>query len=593
MNTFFRTVAAALALLIAAPGAMAAQTHAPATKLGDVDVSLFCPAGSAWYPKDGGSCLTCGNNVKPKLGLCPGIRPARTAKAVFSHRRKGLICKGRPFKRPKTKECWVCPKGYARVPGVKFNKKGICWSAPRPYNRKPKVALKISLKDMLNPARMAQESRNLGCKGYHKNAVFAPAGGGTCWVCPRSHPKRTLRPIISKRACGLASCGGNGERACLITERLRACNKDLSHNIFKGTCEARAKLSCKPLLGSLAAMRAAISKANEIAGGMKGQALDKVPGAKALLGLMDKGTGKLQEKLNGLIAHMPVDKLTADLDLMFKSPEEVKMMQEIVLAIAARQDELMDLMLDPDVTCDNPEALTALLARTINQATGYGDRTDAGQTRFGELMDIISPVSTAHATRKIQVYAPFLRGKAVSLTSAASIYLKKGPAKLPIDFAFEYKIEIGDEGDLNVSVNFVGGVDVPSKASWEESGSVSVYFSFLPKPKKADCEAAGGISLGLFNLVGISGNRCGLAGLSVNLGGADFTRDKVETIFTSSGPRQLLALLPEMKQSARVKGESYELRGPSPELSISLGFNGTKTLFYIVGESSDRSAFAP
>lgn len=391
----FRSIAVAVVaafLLLPALPAQAASTHAPAKRLGGVDVSLFCPAGSAWYPVQGGVCLTCPGKVKPKAGTCPGIRPARKAKAVFSHKRKGPVCRLGTFRNPaKTSDCYKCQKGFARVPGVKFNRNGICWSAPKPFVAKPTVALKISLKELLNPGRLSAEAQNLGCKGYGRNAVFSPLGGGTCWSCPKSHPKRTGFPVSSKKACGTASCGGEGERACnTLAGEGWPCNKGLKRDMRTGQCKAKVNFLCKPTLATMRGLRTAAAKTGEAGR----NAMEKVPGLNALLGLMDKINDGVDAKLADLVAKVPTAKFLTEVEAQFGPPERVAAIQTVIRAMGENQDRLAALMLDGDVMCGtSQDRLRQAFVDMVNKA--MRERAEApGRSMFADL----GFVSVAHAS---------------------------------------------------------------------------------------------------------------------------------------------------------------------------------------------------
>ncbi|MEM7189407.1 MAG: hypothetical protein AAF439_07330 [Pseudomonadota bacterium] len=441
-------LAAALIFLVAAPSAFAASTHAKAKKLGDVDISLFCPAGSAWYPVDGGACLTCGGNKKPKAGFCPGIYPAKKAKARFSHMRTGFFCKGRPFKRPKTKECWVCPRGYVRVPGVKFNKVGICWKAPKPYNNKPTVALKISLKDMLNPARLGQQAQNLGCKGYNRNAVFSPADGGTCWVCPKSHPKRTAYPIKSAKACGTSACGGEGQRSCnTLAGEGWPCNKGLSRDMATGLCKPKVNFLCKPTIATIRGLQAAAEKTGEAGK----NAMEKVPGLNALLGLMDKVNDGIDAKLADMMSNVPTDKFLGSLDTSFGPPERIAAINAVIKGMGENQDQLLNLILDKEVMCGKQQdRLRQAFVDIANQA--MRDRAAApGGSMFADL----GLISVAHAgTDRIEDEELF----GIGLRFALMVPMKLPKIPKPIVLGVQGIFLINEAGQVSVTTRLAGGM---------------------------------------------------------------------------------------------------------------------------------------
>ena len=450
-----RSIAAAVVaafLLLPIHPAQTASTHAPAKRLGDVDVSLFCPAGSAWYPVRGGACLTCPGNVKPKAGTCPGIRPARKTKAVFSHRRKGPVCRLGTFRNPaKTRDCYKCPKGYARVPGVKFNRNGICWSAPKPFVAKPTVALKISLKEMLNPGRLSAEAQNLGCKGYGRNAVFSPVGGGTCWSCPRSHPKRTGFPVNSKKACGTASCGGSGERACnVFAGEGWPCKKGLNHNSVTGLCQPRKAFACKPTVATVGGIYKAAGKAGEA-----GQnAMEKVPGLNLVMDLIRKPIEKMEEKFAGLVDKLPKGNVLANVDNVFGSPEQADAMRRAVDAVQSNRERLTSLLHNGDSICDpRSDALKRAFADTINQA--FGKRTDAGG---GSIFTDLGLMSTAHASTPVRIRVPLLYNTKFRIAAMGAFKIPKLPT--PIVVGVQGIFVIGSDGEVTVIPRLAGGLNI-------------------------------------------------------------------------------------------------------------------------------------
>jgi len=591
----FPGILAGLLLLLGSVGAGAASNHAPATRLGDVDVSLFCPAGSSWSPFDGGVCLGCPDNKKPKVGLCPGMREARTARAVYSHERKrwSPICRIGTFKRRGTRECWTCPKGFVRMPGVKFNRQGICFSPPHPIATKPKVVERIALKDVLNPRRLGDQARDLGCKGYDRDAVFSPVAGGTCWVCPESHPKRTLNPVFSARACGTAACGGLGERPCnVLAGEGRPCTKGLRHNPFTQQCVAKKPLACKPMIAAVQAVTRAIDRANEVGDGLRGKAMDSVPGMRTLMALVDKSVQTLEGEMAGLVSKLPIDRITSDIDLMLKSPEELRAMQAVLQAVIDSRDVIWRMMLEPDIACDDPQAIGDLVIRRLNETW----RAEAGGKHFAHAMDKLGLVSPAHAARsERQLQIRPLRGKAFSMTAAASLFLKQGGLKLPVGFAIEYFFSFNAAGTPHIAVNLIAGLDFPSGSDWEESGATAFFVSFAPDVPQRCAPPPIAMQLELGSLVGISGNWCGLTAVNVNLGGSEHRQTKVTEFFTADAPRRLLALLPEMQQKSSTMGEDWNYRPPGPQKSFVVGINGMKHWFTLIGDpdAPERSAMAP
>lgn len=579
-------LACALMMVLAAGAATASSTHAPARKLGDVDISLFCAPGSAWYPVKGGACLTCGGNKKPTAGVCPGMQGARKAKAVYSHRRRGPICRPGTFRKPKTRECWTCPSGFVRVPGVKFNRNGICFSPPHPVVRPARVVSKISLHDLLDPDRLSAEVKDLGCKGYGADAVFSPAGGGTCWRCPASHPQRTLYPIGSDRACGTASCGGNGERPCnFLAGEGAPCDKGLHHDLFKGQCVPKKNIACKPLVAAVRGASTAIDKANALGERLVGDAKKKIPGLGVLMKLVDGPVEKMQEQMAGMVGKLPLDKVLGQMDGMFRTPEEARQFRDLIVALDESAGEIKALMMDPDVLCGDGSQLTELIARRINESyRGELDRS------IWDALQGFSPVGQARAATSVRVYAPALRGRSIAVSSGFQVFLKKGGVQLPVGFALEYVMGIANDGEVQVSANIVVGIDNPWKSAVGEFGSTGMFFSYLPRTNPScSVKVPTAVQVEMLNIAGVSANKCGLVSVSAKIGSG--TISEVAEFVTSTEPRRLLARLPEMKSSVRPGGDSLE--GPSVKPSVSIGLNTAFGLVLMGGSDDAVSALAP
>ncbi len=132
--------------------------------------------------------------------------------------------------------CYSCPNGFNHDILKKGNQDGVCWR---------------DKKD-----QFAAASRMTGTAFCEKNAFFDPIKGGTCWACPAATPNRNIAQAVdSANACVSASCGADGGRPCLITERIPSCNTGLVEDIASNQCvtDVVAFQVCKATINSIKA----------------------------------------------------------------------------------------------------------------------------------------------------------------------------------------------------------------------------------------------------------------------------------------------------------------------------------------------------
>ncbi len=235
----------------------------------------------------------------PKCGA-KGEKICPPAKATFLSKAK-LTCPKGTFFDVSTFACWSCPKGYKRTifgikaknacelpmktsyekaekkRKIKIGKKGCkkgefwdkkggglgaCWECPKGYKRgivavdKGKACIKIS---KLKSAKATRDSKYKPCqKGF-----FDPRAKGQCWKCPGDY-FRSITKVTAKDAClpnpdrvcdagnidvrgkcyKRKECGKEGQRPCLIVERIPSCNKGLMEEIVSNKCMKPAMLLC-------------------------------------------------------------------------------------------------------------------------------------------------------------------------------------------------------------------------------------------------------------------------------------------------------------------------------------------------------------
>ena len=536
MSTYRLLFSISLLFLVFTAPVYAAGDHSRAKKLGKPDLSLLCPPGSKWSSRDGGICRGCPGGKTPKLGKCPRTVPGSTNLAVYSHKRGKLspVCRVGTFRKPKTRECWTCPKRYVRNPLVKFNKPGICVNPPSIALDNPSTVARVPLKAVLNPKKVVAGLQTMGCNRFGKSAVLSPIDGGSCWKCPASHPTRTLNVVNSKKACITSKCGGMGQRACYLWEG-RACKKGLAHNPFKNRCVAKKNIACKPLVGAFKASRTAVTKANQTAKGLKGAVLEKIPGMKFLLAQADNMSSVLERQVTGLMSKVPTEPLLKDIDKIFETPEKAKAISAIMAALDQNEGRILDLILNPDIACDPASTrLQNLMTKIIEEAVLGQDRADA-PSREGRLpfagLGFISPANATTPTMPRMTRELFYKafhGSGFALTGTVAINVKAGPVKVPVVFGLSLAVQIFRDQKVRAALDFVSGINNPGKAEVGEFGSTT-SFGVLLTPAHQPCPPVSGWIEG-FNAVGLGLNCAGLSTVTVRLGTAKI-QEKVPAAF--------------------------------------------------------------
>lgn len=521
----------ALGAVLLLSGAAQAAPFAKGIEKGPVDNSLFCPAGSGWYPVDGGVCLSCPNGKKPVAGACPGlVKKTKKARKSYVRKFQVTLCKPGHFRQKGTKQCWTCGKGYVRIPGKKFTSKGHMCISLKPQFQKPRIVERVKLKELLDPKRLKQEFADRGCKGYGRNAFFALKGAGTCMTCPASHPKRTKWPASTDRACATKTCGGNGERMCdVLAGEGAPCGQDLQINLVTGLCEAKRNIACKPVVNTIKGMRTTAAKVQEAA-----DKAGKIPGLDFLMKIADGITGKVDEMAISMVSKLPQAKIKADIDRIFGDPAAVREMAAVAEAIAARKDRLTRLLLDADTVCVN----TAVLEREMMEILRGARRADAPTS--GEILAELLGVGRAEAA-----VPPFWRGKSIAVSGGVLVNRSKLP-NMPfhMNFALEGVWEVNDAGTgVSFSLNFIPGADIVHKPAPHPVMEWGLYVSFGGFGR-ADCSRPYALQLGAGKvLAGSATLPCGFLGLGINL--AQVTLGKKTPAITLLTPENVTkSLLP-------------------------------------------------
>ncbi|MGH7391473.1 MAG: hypothetical protein ACREM3_18735 [Candidatus Rokuibacteriota bacterium] len=196
----------------------AAGTYARATKVGQA----HGPGCAGGFPDLTGQCWTCPAGYKHDNILLPPANPRVCKKEGGADRRAGKrigssvvgIC-GTGWLSTHDGGCYTCPAGYSHDLTKFGHQVGVC------YRNRPDAF-----------SRASRGGGNLLCtKGF-----FDPLDGGSCWTCPASAPVRTTSSVKSATACQSRACGAQGERPCLITERVPSCDRGLIEDFVNNRC---------------------------------------------------------------------------------------------------------------------------------------------------------------------------------------------------------------------------------------------------------------------------------------------------------------------------------------------------------------------
>ena len=531
-----RLILALGAVLMLSAAAEAAPFRGSIEK-GPVDNSLFCPPGSGWYPIQEGVCLSCPNGKKPKAGICPGL-VTKTKFGKFSYNRKFMagICKPGTYRRPKTKECWTCGKGYVRIPGKKFNAKAHMCVSIKPQIQKAKVVEKVNLEQLLDPKRLKREFADRGCKGYGRSAFYSLKGGGTCMVCPSSHPKRTKWPASSNKACATKTCGGNGERICdILAGEGAPCARDHQINLVSGLCEPKRNIACKPFVGALKGMYTGIQKAKDATGNVK------IPGMDVLKAFMSKITDKVDGMAMGMLAKLPTGKIRADIKRIFGDQKNVRAMAAVAEEVSARRGKLTRMILDAETSCVN----TAALEREMMEILRGASRAEAPGS--GAILAELLGVRPAQAS-----VPPFFRGKSIGVTVGGLVNKTITRLGLHTNYAVEAVWSVNDAGTgVDFSLYALVGADFLHSPVPHPVGEPGFWIGFGGFGR-GGCNAPYGLQLGAGKILGGAVNHCGLVGVSLNLANVDLgQKTPAINLLTAEGITK--SLLPAGKTPAEIE----------------------------------------
>ena len=196
----------------------AAVTYAEATKVG----RAHAPDCAGGFPDIKGECWVCPAGYRHDNILLPPTHDRVCKKEGGADRRKGDrvgssvigICKS-GWLSTHDGGCYTCPKGYSHDITKFGNQTGVC------YRDRPDSF-----------SRASRKGGSLVCS----SGFFDPIDGGSCWTCPASAPVRTASSVKSDKACQSRACGAQGDRPCLITERIPSCDRGLIEDFVNNRC---------------------------------------------------------------------------------------------------------------------------------------------------------------------------------------------------------------------------------------------------------------------------------------------------------------------------------------------------------------------
>lgn len=494
--------------LITLPLAAPAAEYAKANKHGAIDLSIECPSGSTWDPRNGGECRACPEGTKMVLFECRRAIAPVAEKAKYVYRRKiGKKCKKGTFQAGLTRKCYECREGLRHNGALPVEVPGVCFREPRVETSAAKVVAKKSHLDIIDPRNVASVLSDVGCNGYGKDVFFDPIKGGTCWSCPADHPVRTLYPVTSPNACASKACGREGGRPCYVWERLApSCDKGLIEHPLKNTCVRAADFGCRATIAAARETIDAIRKAREAGNAASEELMKKLPFLKAAIRFAQNQSAHAQARAQGMVDRLGVDEALDGLKKAMPTPEAVERINAINAAMAARRDRLVDALLNADEVCvGDPRMLRGLMREVMAEA---GALPPAGFD-LGELFGI----GRAHAAMTAE-------GWSVGFLVAPYVIVRINGYPVPLQLLgvqATYRIADRPEDDA-LSLHLAGGIDVINIGTGRDAvGGVDFFVTQSWATKACDPRGVGaGLLIG--NTLGFGFSCAGFSSIAFKLG---------------------------------------------------------------------------
>ena len=546
-RNFWSAIAAAV-LVVTAADALADDYH-PAERLGAVDLSVGCPSGSSWDPRNDGECRACPSGFRMVGFECLRAVAGELRTAPFSGRHRATVvarCPSGTFPAGATRRCHYCPEGFSHNAAFPVEVPGVCFKAPRVERRPAEVVQSMTLAELVDPARVLREVPTLGCAAHGSRAFFDPIQGGSCWSCPTTHPVRTVFPVHGTRACAGTSCGAAGGRPCYVWERLPSCDAGLVEDPLSNTCVAPQALVCPAIVAAANATRATIEDLDRRGAALTDEVLDSLPWLRSALAAAETVSGEAEALMSRAFERMPLEQVLAALDGAFPSPAAVERVNAVIAALARRQAELVAILADPDQVCSGDGmAIRQLFHSAATEAGGRRGDVEAEQ-RFAErpgvrgaigLLGNLGP-SSAHA----QVPRP-LAGWSFGYSLSGTLNVRKGTVVVPVSpLGLQIAVEIGaTPEETSLAVFYVAGVDIVRTSPPSGIGSIDHFFT-VGWPGE-DCRPDWlGAGLVLLDTIGVGFCSVGATGLSIKLREAEVRR--VPTINITDVKGQLTEIDP-------------------------------------------------
>ena len=423
--------------------------------------------------------------------------------------------------------CWSCPTGFIRNIAIAVDKPGACIKVAVPKHQRAKFLARKTF----DAKQLARGAVSLGCKNQDPKAFFDPIGLGSCWRCPNSHPKRSLFPVNGKQACMRNACGGEGERPCLVWERIPSCDSGLVEDFLDNRCRQPTNLACTAYVGAMSAMRTAITKANDVAGKAQDAALDRVPGKEAMMAALENTMGHVQKQAEQLTSRVDVSAITDPFqNLVLQEPEFMQRMGHTLRVAAYEVDAIKAIFSDAKLLCSGDTArlawrleqlgLAELLKPPQRSVISLGQRSDALGARPFSLLGAVAGVPPLFANRDsfIKPHHRLVLDATASFPVSGTIkgLAPSATASLGLQIATNFKDDHG--------VYFTHGVtlaaELPGAKKKKNFVDTTDYFGGIDfslgyqytGPRPDSCPAKGayawGIPIKLGNLVGVGLNTC-------------------------------------------------------------------------------------
>jgi hypothetical protein len=451
---------------------------------------------------------------------CGGLneKSCKAKKATFVGKALNKKPKGAFLSIRKGGEYWKCPKGYKRsifpVTGKKACAKGLS---------------KFKKAEFLGKAFQKKP----------KGAFFDPRKGGEYWSCPKAYFRGVLK-VTGKSAClpklssrcdsgkvyvrGICKkrkvCGKEGDRPCLLIERIPSCNKGLLEEFFSNKClkpEALiAKAMAKMIGGAMKGAKAA------------GKAEEKV----------EKAVGKVAKAaLKVVLGKKGYKKLTKGFKSIKKEQMKVeKKLAKITKPLTKRVEKAIskDFLDFADAMKKNKKKI----AKLLSSEAFYLEAPAKKIARFVKALGFNPGIAGSNAFFTFGIAASYaynpkflkVMGLEIGAGPTVAIY---GVTDFKGQFATRLSLGVGASTDGGADVKLIAGVVAADKAADVGGGGFSIGIGVdtaSRASKSKDGVSRRGLS-GEFNILVNGSNLLLLEGFEIGIGLAS----KENTKLTVSG----------------------------------------------------------